>query len=143
MVIDYTRRHRYYTNMGSMTINNNQYTWRKVEAVGLDSSTIKVRTIVGTAEKLRALALDQANGLVTRKMNNILKCEIERAPCALLGRSGSAGGRRQGIVELCRTCTPYIISHTHTHVLGMTLNSSVVVLIITLHSSGAIKEMIL
>ena len=67
MVIDYTHRQLYYTNMGSMTINNNQYTWHKVEAVGLDSSPVKVRTIVGTAEKPRALALDQTGGLVTSR----------------------------------------------------------------------------
>ena len=62
MAIDYVGRQLYYTNMGSVNIDDTPYTWHKVETVALDKDLVQVRTIIGTADRPRSIVIDQSNG---------------------------------------------------------------------------------
>lgn len=61
MAIDLQLRQLYYAHMGSVNLNGVDYSWHKIEIVALDPP-YKRRTIVDTADKPRALALDSTNG---------------------------------------------------------------------------------
>ena len=63
LTIDLTNRQLYYTNIGSVTVEDVAYSWHKVETVNLDDVVRKIRTVVSTyADKPRALTLDTTNG---------------------------------------------------------------------------------
>jgi len=62
--VDSVNRRLYYTNIGSVTVDNKQYSWHKVETVRIGStSPLRVRTIVSSyADRPRAIAVDSSKG---------------------------------------------------------------------------------
>jgi len=65
LAVDSVNRRLYYTNIGSVTVDHETYSWHKVETIRLDtlSSTLQVRTIVSSyADRPRAIAVDASNG---------------------------------------------------------------------------------
>jgi len=62
LALDVDNRRLYYTNIGSVTVQYEQYSWHKVETIRLDR-TPKIRTIVSSlADRPRAIAVDSARG---------------------------------------------------------------------------------
>ena len=62
MAIDPVGRQLIYTNIGSVTIDGNTYSWHKVESVNIDGSIYKVKTLISSiADKPRAVAIDVDN----------------------------------------------------------------------------------
>jgi len=65
MALDYVNRRLYYTNVGSVKVDQDTYSWHKVETIRLDPSvtTPKIRTIVSShADRPRAIAVDPTRG---------------------------------------------------------------------------------
>ena len=63
LAVDYVNRRLYYTNLGRATVNGEIYSWHKVETIGLDEQSVKVRTIVSShADRPRAIAVDSSAG---------------------------------------------------------------------------------
>jgi len=63
MAVDHANRRLYYTNIGSMKVNQETYSWHKIETIRLDSLSTKIRTIVSShADRPRAIAVDSTNG---------------------------------------------------------------------------------
>jgi len=62
MALDPVNRRLYYTNIGSVTIDNEAYSWHKIETIRVGTLSTKVRTIVSHADRPRAIAVDAANG---------------------------------------------------------------------------------
>ena len=60
--MDYVNRRLYYTNTGSQTVEDKEYSWHKIETVQVDSTVTKVRTIVSNADRPRALTVDATSG---------------------------------------------------------------------------------
>jgi hypothetical protein len=59
MAVDHVGRQLIYTNIGSVTIDDNTYSWHKVESVNIDGSFDKVKTLISSiADKPRAVAID-------------------------------------------------------------------------------------
>jgi len=58
LALDHVNRRLYYTNIGSMTVENEEYSWHKVETVRVDTLSVKVRTVVSSyADRPRAIAV--------------------------------------------------------------------------------------
>ena len=62
LALDRVNRRLYYTNIGSVTIDNEAYSWHKIETIRVGSLATKVRTIVSHADRPRAIAVDASNG---------------------------------------------------------------------------------
>ena len=58
LAVDYVNRRLYYTNIGSVTVDYETYSWHKVETIRIDPLSTKVRTIVSSyADRPRAIAV--------------------------------------------------------------------------------------
>jgi len=57
LALDHVNRRLYYTNIGSVTVGSEVYSWHKIETVRVDSYPVKIRTIVTNADRPRAIAL--------------------------------------------------------------------------------------
>ena len=67
LALDHVNRRLYYTNIGSVTVGSDVYSWHKIETVRVDPQlSVKVltmvRTIVTNADRPRAIAVDASAG---------------------------------------------------------------------------------
>ena len=65
LALDYVNRRLYYSNIGSVTVDSDAYSWHKLETVRLDdtSQPVTVRTIVSSyADLPRAITVDPSTG---------------------------------------------------------------------------------
>ena len=69
LTLDSVGRKLYYSNMGSVEVYDDVYSWSRIEFIGLDGKGRK--TIVDNVGMPRDLYLDQANGSVLSCLLNI------------------------------------------------------------------------